>query len=132
MYSNNKNYNSIFFLYIFIVLYNKEMKGKKNNESKNNSLLLKNIINDEKINDIKTFIMEKNSFIQEIIRNTIISIKKNKILEIFSNNDITISINVLNELYEKTREIENKVNESSFESNLVIEILQKIIVTVIN
>ena len=103
------------------------MNNRKKKGENNNSLILKNVIEERDINDIKTFIKEKNVYIQEIIRNTIISIKKNKNHEIFSNNDVTLSINVLNELYDKTREIEQQIDETTIETNKLIEILQKII-----
>jgi ATP-dependent Lon protease len=102
------------------------MSRKKNNEV-NNSLKLKNVIEDRDVNDLKSFIKEKTEYIQNIIRNTIISIKKNRYYEIFSNNDISLSINVLNELYEKTREITNKINAQVIETDKLIEILQKVI-----
>jgi ATP-dependent Lon protease len=90
----------------------------------NNSLNIKSILNKHEVNDLKTFIREKNAYIQEIIRNTITSIKMNKQYEIFSNNDTSLSINILNELYQKSREIDNIVEE---EDNIIIELLQKII-----
>jgi len=55
------------------------------------------------------FIDEKLIYLKEIIRNTISSINKNKFFDIFSNNDISISINILNELYEKTNDIGSKL-----------------------
>ena len=56
---------------------------------------------------MREFIKEKNSYIQEIIRKTIISIKRNKIYEIFSNNDITLSLNILNDLLLEVSILEN-------------------------
>ena len=102
------------------------MNKKKLN---NNSLKLKNLIEEKNIQDLKSFINDKNKYIQEIIRNTIISIKKYKTYEIFSNNDISLSINILNELYEKTKEIINKLNDTynENEADKIIELLQKII-----
>jgi hypothetical protein len=52
------------------------------------------------------FIGNRIKNIQNIIINTIISIKNNK--EIFSNNDIILSISILTELYEKTKELNIK------------------------
>jgi ATP-dependent Lon protease len=93
----------------------------------NNSLKIKTIFNNTNINDVKDFIKEKNNYIQEIIRNTIISIKKYKNFDIFSNNDASLSISVLNELYEKTDLILSKINDISNSNDKIIEFLQKII-----
>jgi len=79
--------------------------NKKKLENSKNSIKLKNVIAERDVTNLKEFIKEKNSYIQEIIRKTIISIKRNKMYEIFSNNDITLSLNILNDLYEKTNEI---------------------------
>uniref|UniRef100_A0A6C0DBS5 Lon proteolytic domain-containing protein n=1 Tax=viral metagenome TaxID=1070528 RepID=A0A6C0DBS5_9ZZZZ len=83
-----------------------------NNKSINNELELHN------------FIEEKTKYIQEIIRNTIISIKKNTYYEIFSNNDINLSISVLNEIYAKSKDIMKSTNK---DSDKTIDSLQKII-----
>jgi hypothetical protein len=86
-------------------------------------------ITEKNINELHKFIINKINEIQEIIRNTIISIKNNMKYEIFSNNDMNISINLLNELYEKTNEILSKTNNtnSNKEYDTLIELLQKII-----
>jgi len=102
------------------------MNKKKINDN-NNSLKIKNTITDNDVNDLKSFIIDKNRYIQEIIRNTIISIKRNKFYEIFSNTDISLSTNVLNELYEKTKEIITNCNDNKVDNNTNIELLQKII-----
>lgn len=60
------------------------------------------------IAEIKRLIEEKVSYIQEIIRNTMLSINHFKKCEIFSNSDVVICINTLVELYEKTTQILNK------------------------
>jgi ATP-dependent Lon protease len=101
------------------------MNRKKSN-GLNNSLELKTLLNNNSINELKEFIREKNTHIQNIIRNTIISIKKNKQYEIFSNNDASLCINVLNELYDKTKEILVNIDELS-NTDKIIETLQKII-----
>jgi ATP-dependent Lon protease len=80
------------------------------------------INNDSEINE---FIEEKTKYIQEIIRNTIISIKKNTYYEIFSNNDINLSISALNEIYGKSKDIMNANNKK--DSDKLIDSLQKII-----
>ena len=51
-------------------------------------------------NETINIVLEKLLYIQEIIRNTILSIKRNKSEEIFSNNDTTLSISILTDLYE--------------------------------
>jgi len=94
----------------------------------NNSLKIKNVIEETSIIDINKFVNEKNIYLQEIIRNTIISIKKNKENEIFSNNDADLSITVLTELYEKTIEISNQlICTNNKNGDKLIEQLQKII-----
>jgi ATP-dependent Lon protease len=101
--------------------------SKKKIENSKNSIKLKNVIAERDVTNLKEFIKDKNSYIQEIIRKTIISIKRNKIHEIFSNNDITLSLNILNDLYEKTNEISEKTQEEPIETEKIIENMQKII-----
>jgi len=103
------------------------MNRKKKIELHKNSIKLKNDMEERGLSNISEFIIEKNSYIQEIIRKTIISIKKNKLYEIFSNNDTTLSINVLSELYEKTKYIDVKMGETQTETEKIIENMQKII-----
>ena len=103
------------------------MNRKKKIELHKNSIKLKTDIEDRDITNVMEFIIEKNVYIQEIIRKTIISIKRNKLYEIFSNNDIALSINVLSELYEKTKEIDTKIADNSVETEKIIENMQKII-----
>lgn len=93
----------------------------------NNSLKLKNILDNNSSNDIRAFIKEKNKYVQEIIRNTIISIKRHKIHDIFSNNDTALSITVLNDLYGKTVDIKVKLEEVISDNDKIIDLLQKII-----
>ena len=121
-----KFFINIKFIVIFITIYC-IMNRKKKIELHKNSIKLKTDIEERDITNIIEFIVEKNVYIQEIIRKTIISIKKNKMYEIFSNNDISLSINVLIELYEKTREIDIKINENPNETEKIIENMQKII-----
>jgi ATP-dependent Lon protease len=94
---------------------------KKSNKIDN--LSLKNILAEKKVNDLSEFIKEKTAYVQNIIRDTIISINANKKYDIFSNNDINFSLQILNELYEKTTQIERSIEKN--EDN--IEILQKTI-----
>ena len=93
-----------------------------------NSLKLKPIVKETDDNDLHKFIEEKIKYIQEIIRNTISSIKINKEHDIFSNNDANLSITVLTELYEKTNETSKQLrsnNSKNYEK--LIDSLQKII-----
>jgi uncharacterized protein YacL (UPF0231 family) len=101
--------------------------NSKKKEANKNSIKLKNVIDERDVKNIIEFITEKTVYIQEIIRKTMISIKRHKLYEIFSNNDITLSINVLNDLYEKSNEITNKLNQTPIESDKIIDNLQKII-----
>ena len=85
--------------------------------------------NIENKSEITKFIKEKTKYIQEIIRNTIISIKKNAHNEIFSNTDANLSITLLNDIYAKSKEIVNIINNknSIIDSDKLIDSLQKII-----
>lgn len=103
------------------------MNRSKTTEKIQNSVKIKKVIEEKEISDINVFLLEKNTYIQEIIRNTIIAIKKNKYYEIFSNNDVQLSINVLNELFEKTKEIKEITISGRVETEKVIEMVQKII-----
>ena len=107
----------------------KDKTKEKNKEENIKTNKIKNSINTSDCKELKIFIEEKNTYVQEIIRNTIISIKKNKKNEIFSNNDANLSISVLTELYERTNEITIKNNTSSLlkEFDSLIDSLQTII-----
>ena len=59
--------------------------------------------------EIQRLINEKVSYIQEIIRNTILSINYYKKCEIFSNSDVVICVNTLVELYGKTVQMLKKL-----------------------
>lgn len=50
---------------------------------------------------IVQFITTKIVYIREIIQNTILSIKNNRILEIFSDNDSKLAITVLTEIFQQ-------------------------------
>lgn len=81
--------------------------------------------------EIHNAIKSKVEYIQDIIRNTILSLHNNKKNEIFSNSEINICINSLQELYKKTQNIiiKNKVNLNLNIKNVdsVVETLQSII-----
>ena len=81
-----------------------------------------NIMNETNINNL---IEEKIKFIQQIIRNSLISIQNYKKYEIFSNSELIICISSLNELYEKTNNIIEKINVENTE--IMIDLLQTII-----
>jgi len=91
-----------------------------------NKITIKNVIKNNNNIELDKFINEKIIYLQEIIRNTIISIKSNKNNEIFSNNDTILSISILNELYEKTKDIKNIEKNNKNELIKAIEELQKI------
>ena len=94
------------------------------------SVNIKNLFETTNDNEVRTFILEKTIYIQEIIRNTILSIKKNKRLDIFSNNDTTLSINMLSELYIKTTAVISECGnpfDKEQTKDKIIENLQKII-----
>ena len=67
-----------------------------------NTLSSKQIMIDKKHiqenSNMHRFISEKSTYISEIIRNTILSIKHNKNHGIFSHNDVNLSINILTEI----------------------------------
>ena len=81
--------------------------------------------------NIESFIKDKIGYIQEIISNTIISIKNNNYLDsnLFSENDKNLSVTILTDLHEKTEDIKNNVNgkkKNQNDESLLTE-LQKII-----
>ena len=65
-------------------------------------------INDKDNDNLKEIIIEKAIRIQNIIINTILSIKSNKNKDIFSNNDTILSISILTDLYENICLITNE------------------------
>ena len=81
-----------------------------------------NIMNETNINNL---IEEKIKYIQQIIRNSLISLQNYKKYEIFSNSELIICISSLNELYEKTNNIVEKINTENTEN--MIDLLQTVI-----
>ena len=78
--------------------------------------------------ELASGIIDRTIQVQEIIRNTIISIKKHTRNEIFSKNDSNLSLTVLNDLYEKTTEvIQKKDAMTNNDISQKKEALQKII-----
>jgi hypothetical protein len=101
--------------------------SEKKSDTKN-SLKIKYDTKSSELNEFYKFIDEKIQYIQEIIRTTILSIKKNKEYEIFSNNDTNLSISVLTELYEKTVIILSQLSINNSKSNdKIIDALQAVI-----
>jgi ATP-dependent Lon protease len=105
---------------------------KENRDSMRSSKSFTNLKNTLETVDesqaLRKFINDKIGIIQEIIRKTTISIKKNKQQELFSNNELNLSINILTDLYEKTVNITNCIFKLSHaELDLQIDILQKIV-----
>ena len=101
------------------------MNHKKKDEIVKSNLKIQNIVNTNV--DICKFIKDKNTYFQEIIQNTILSVQNYKQYEIFSNSDVNICISTLNELYEKTIEIVHKNINDVKEQDKVMELLQQTI-----
>jgi hypothetical protein len=109
-------------------------KTKPANNS-NNKIMLKtekatqnitNIILPDKISVENTIILlnEKIVYIQKIIQKTILSVQLYKKCEIFSNSDVNICVSSLNNLYEKTNEIVNKLTIEPFtNANLSTQVM---------
>lgn len=75
------------------------------------------------------FITSKITYIREIIQNTILSIKLNRVLEIFSDNDTKLSITVLTELFEQNENILCDMTRTpmTLTTDAIIDSLQRII-----
>ena len=100
------------------------MKLVKNNTLTNYSKRKKS--NDK--NELNDIIMIKLNEIQEIIRNTVISISRNKVDGVFSNNDSVLSTSVLTDLYEKTKKIDIELSTKSYTTiDEIINSLQGVI-----
>lgn len=67
------------------------------------------------------FIREKTLYFQEIMRRTILSIQNYKKHDIFSNSDVSLSIQNINELYDKSSEILARVNSSNISGSTEIK-----------
>jgi ATP-dependent Lon protease len=99
------------------------MKGKRQNDILGN--ISTNIKKDS--TNINNILIAKIEYIQEIIRNTLLSIKQNKTEEIFSNNDSVLSTSILIELYDKTDTLQQTLISRTCNTDEVIEKLQQII-----
>ena len=82
---------------------------------------IKNVTNGD--TNLSRYIIDKIVKIQNVIRNTIISIKSNKNNDIFSNNETLLSITALSELYDKTKELEKM--DIKNENARILENIQK-------
>ena len=60
-------------------------------------------------NNLELFLKEKTEYIQNVIRGTITSIKTNNIMNVFSNNDTNLSLSVLDDIFNKTIEIQKNI-----------------------
>ena len=80
-------------------------------------------------NELVKILLTKLYDIQEIIRNTILSINQHNKDEIFSNNDINLSISILTDLYEKSNNIHKKLTSTIKNENIndIIDLLQQVI-----
>ena len=79
--------------------------------------------------ELQQFIIDKNLYLQEIIRNTMLSIRAKNQIELFSNNDTLLAMSLLTETYQKTIEIDNNLKNSSTQKDfdILIEKLQGVI-----
>jgi hypothetical protein len=75
---------------------------KKKQESKQPTTKINIDTRQKTITEITRLIDEKVRYIQEIIRNTILSVNHYKKCDIFSNSDVVICVNTLVDLYDKT------------------------------
>ena len=101
------------------------MKHKSN---ENIQLSISKTNQKENVDGIINILHNKNNTIQDIIRNTILSINHNKINEIFSNNDSMLSISILTNLYSKTNTINKQLSYiQNNKTDEIIESLQKVI-----
>lgn len=81
-----------------------------NNPLKKDSRPKKTVKQPDDIKRTIELVTVKITYIQEIIRDTMYSIKQNKKERIFSDNEATLSINVLNDLFSKTKIITDKIS----------------------
>ena len=74
---------------------------------------------------VKTLIKNRSDYIDDIIRNTMISMKEYKSQDIFGNSDLHMCSSSLNELFKSNNDLKNRMNEKNSDEN--IDELQKII-----
>jgi len=105
------------------------MKSKYKSDISKSQLKIKINTNENSVSEIRFLITEKVEYIQEIIRNTILSVRDNKNHDIFSNSDYNVCITTMNELYDNTKIIVEKNNSSESQSCVdnIIDLMQKTI-----
>ena len=82
-----------------------------------------NVVSEQNYVEIQTSIRH----VQEIIRNTLVSVQKYKEYDIFSNTDINICISSLHDLYERTNELYEKISKNmSYDIDNFIEIKENL------
>lgn len=74
---------------------------------------------------VKDLIKNRIEYLEDIIRNTIVSMKDYKKLHIFGNSDVHISTSSLNDLYENNSVLKRNLGDTNHEEH--IDNLQKII-----
>ena len=87
---------------------------------------IKNLLKNNDCVHLENVINEKITNMQDIIRNTILSIKSSKNQYIFSNNDSILSISLLSELYESIVTIKTEFCQNKNDPRKIIDSLQKI------
>jgi ATP-dependent Lon protease len=87
---------------------------------------IKNLLKSNDCVHLENVINEKITNMQDIIRNTILSIKSSKNQYIFSNNDSILSISLLSELYENIITIKTEFFHNKNDPRKIIDSLQKI------
>jgi hypothetical protein len=101
------------------MIYNEMYKKLKN------TCKLKSNINTENV-DCEKILNDKIIRLQNIIRNTILSIKNSKFKDIFSNNDAILSISILTDLYDNTKSINKFTTTNKNDQLKKIDILENI------
>jgi len=98
----------------------------KKSKSDTNSIKIKQEVQtmNHNIENLQAFIGEKISKIHDIIRNTILSIQRYKLLDIFSNSDIISALDTLDDLYKKASTLVSKKIKNISEMDLIISDLQ--------
>ena len=74
-----------------------------------NTVKIKTALEDSNMETMQ-FIREKTLYFQEIMKNTILSVQTKKKHDIFSNSDVSLCIQNINDLFEKSNEIVHRIN----------------------
>jgi ATP-dependent Lon protease len=103
------------------------MKRLTNEIILKNTVKIKTALKDSNIETVQ-FIKEKTLYFQEIMRNTVISVQQLKKHDIFSNSDVNLCIQNINDLYEKSTDILNKIQDiHTIPSDTMTEYTEKVI-----